>query len=617
MLKHNPVIKLISLFSSKEKKQLVFLIFAVLIMSMFEVAGIGALAPFMAVVTNPSIIQANSIIAWIFNLGGFNSVNSFVLFFGLSILGLIILSTVVKIIVFYLVAKFVGYRRYSLGLRLFKQYIYQPYAFFIQTNSSELSKNLLEEINQVINGVLRPIMDVIVHGILALAILLFLFIAHTGVAFLSFLLFGTIFGLISLIVRPKLIQAGLELRKSNKRRFKVTSEVFTAIKDVKILGKESMFSKVYGQAAKDHTNNEIIKQVYSTLPSHALQSLSLALVIGFVLVFLYLSNTVIEILPLVAVYGFALQKLIPHLQKMFTGFAQVRYYSHTIDALHKDLTEMTLPSSYFVKVNDILKNPKPGFQDKIEVKNLFFKYITSSENVINDVSLTIRKNSTIGFVGSTGCGKTTLVDVLMGLLVPTSGTIFVDGKRVVFEDTELSLLDPQHSMKLRDWQDNFGYVPQHISLIDDTIANNIAFGIPKDQQDYDSIVRVGKIANLHDFITNELPLGYDTIVGERGIRFSGGQRQRIGIARALYHDPEIIVLDEATSALDGVTEDAVMDAIHNLVHTKTIILIAHRITTLQECDTIFMIEKGQIKTQGSYELLLQSNNDFRELAKVL
>jgi ABC-type multidrug transport system fused ATPase/permease subunit len=210
---------------------------------------------------------------------------------------------------------------------------------------------------------------------------------------------------------------------------------------------------------------------------------------------------------------------------------------------------------------------------------------------------------TIGFVGATGCGKTTLVDVIMGLLVPSAGSIIVDDVPVITDTAP--------------WQRNFGYVPQQIYLSDDTIAANIAFGIPADMRDMAAIERAARIANLHGFITNELPNGYNTVVGERGIRLSGGQRQRIGIARSLYHDPAILVMDEATSALDTVTEDAVMDAIHNLQHSKTIIIIAHRLSTVRECDIICLMEKGQIIAQGSYDELLKKNEQFRAMAKVV
>jgi ABC-type multidrug transport system fused ATPase/permease subunit len=214
----------------------------------------------------------------------------------------------------------------------------------------------------------------------------------------------------------------------------------------------------------------------------------------------------------------------------------------------------------------------------------------------------IAKNTTVGFVGTTGCGKTTLVDVIMGLLEPSSGSILVDGSEIT-------------SDQIQPWQRNFGYVPQGIFLSDASVAANIALGVPEYEIDAEALEEAAKAANLHEFVENELPHGYNTVVGERGIRLSGGQKQRIGIARALYHDPAILVMDEATSALDSVTEEAVMDAIQNLIYRKTILLIAHRLTTVQDCDVIYLLDKGRIRSRGTYEELLQMEPRFRAMAK--
>jgi ABC-type multidrug transport system fused ATPase/permease subunit len=249
------------------------------------------------------------------------------------------------------------------------------------------------------------------------------------------------------------------------------------------------------------------------------------------------------------------------------------------------------------------------FSKNIELKNIQFSYPASREPVLKGIDLTIAKNTAIAFAGTTGCGKTTLVDVIMGLLEPAAGSIDVDGVPVIIPQ------DGKDTANLAPWQRNFGYVPQQIYLSDNTMAANIAFGIPEELRDDGAVEQAARVANLHDFIINELPDGYNTRVGERGIRLSGGQRQRVGIARALYHNPGILVLDEATSALDSVTEDAVMEAIHNLMHTKTVIIIAHRLTTIQECDVIYLIEQGRIVANGTYQELLENNAQFRAMAK--
>ena len=232
---------------------------------------------------------------------------------------------------------------------------------------------------------------------------------------------------------------------------------------------------------------------------------------------------------------------------------------------------------------------------------MHFSYPLAERKALQGLSLSIPARTTVGIVGGTGAGKTTAVDLMLGLLTVQEGTLAVDGM-------------PITARNLRAWQDNIGYVPQAIFLTDDTVAANIAFGIPPEQVDRAAVERAARIAELHDFVTEELPQGYDTLVGERGIRLSGGQRQRIGIARALYHDPDVLIMDEATSALDNLTEKAVMDAVHNLGHAKTIVLIAHRLTTVQSCDTIFMLEHGRLIAQGCYDELLDSSRKFRAMA---
>jgi ABC-type multidrug transport system fused ATPase/permease subunit len=241
------------------------------------------------------------------------------------------------------------------------------------------------------------------------------------------------------------------------------------------------------------------------------------------------------------------------------------------------------------------------FHKNIRLENIIFSYPNKEKSTINNQSLTIELNTSIALVGETGCGKTTFIDIILGLLEPKSGKIFID-------DIEIN------DKNRKNWQKNLGYVPQSIYLTDDTIRNNIAFGVDPNKIDDNAVIKAADIARLHNFVTEELEKGYDTIIGERGVRLSGGQRQRIGIARAVYHDPSVLILDEATSALDGLTEGAIMDAIRALGHKKTIIIIAHRITTVRNCDVIYMMDKGTIVDSGNYEVLYEKNETFRKMA---
>lgn len=602
----NSIRKLISLFSRREKLQLIPLTVAVFIMSVLDVAGIGSLGPFVAVIADPAVIERQPSLAAAYDLLGFETTRGFLIALGAGVFAIIAIGTAFKMLVLYAIFRYVGNRRYTLGMRLFRQYLYQPYSYYLDHNTTELSKNLLAEVNQVINGVLRPGMEVFTHGTLALAILVFLLVINPVVGLAAGGVFGLIYGVLYAFVRPRLRYYGQELRESNRLRFKATSEAFGAIKDVKILGQESAFADKFAHGAWRFSRTQAAKQILSQLPNHAMRAMSVAFAISLVLVLLLIGGSITAVIPLIAVYAYAVQRLIPELQKVFRGVSQIRYYAHTVDALYHDMTEMPVTPPRSDKKASRQKPEIMSFKHSIQCRDLSFSYTSSAAPVLNSVDLEIYKNTTVGFVGTTGCGKTTLVDLLMGLLEPTSGEILVDDR---------PLQSPSRA-SFRSWQRNFGYVPQHIYLSDDTVAANIAFGVADELRNLESVERAASVANLHNFVTNELPNGYETVVGERGIRLSGGQRQRVGIARALYHNPQILVMDEATSALDTMTEEAVMDAIHTLMHTKTIILIAHRITTVQECDLICLIERGRIVAQGGYDDLLRSSRSFRSMAKV-
>jgi ABC-type multidrug transport system fused ATPase/permease subunit len=303
-----------------------------------------------------------------------------------------------------------------------------------------------------------------------------------------------------------------------------------------------------------------------------------------------------KVLPVVALYAFAGLRLLPTMQNIYANLVSLRFGGPALDAIHADLMDVQVPTV------DNRERKRLPLRDRIEINHLTFTYPKAACPALVDISLTIPARTTTGFVGSTGAGKTTLVDLILGLLEPQRGEIRIDGTRLT-------------GANVRDWQQAIGYVPQGVFLIDDTVAANIAFGVAAHKIDMQTVEQVSRMAELHEFITQELPQGYATKVGERGVRLSGGQRQRIAIARALYHDPDVIVLDEATSALDNITERAVMDAIRNLTHRKAIIIIAHRLSTVRSCDQLFLLEEGRITASGTYDQLLNAHQAFRQMAQ--
>jgi ATP-binding cassette, subfamily B, bacterial PglK len=339
-----------------------------------------------------------------------------------------------------------------------------------------------------------------------------------------------------------------------------------------------------------------INAVISELPGYALETVAFGGILVIVLYILGTQDDIGQAVAVMSLYALAGYRLMPALQQVFAGFAKARFFTAALDHLHSELVEEIRPAP-LVPVSD---DETLKFERDISLDRVSFSYPESDEVTVLDVSLRIDKNSTVGMAGSTGSGKTTLVDLLLGLHEPQQGSLQVDGVRL--DHTNMSA-----------WRKRLGYVPQHIYLLDDTLVRNIAFGVRDEDIDLAAVGRAARIAHLHDFV-NSLPDGYATIVGERGVRLSGGQRQRIGIAPALYHDPDVLVLDEATSALDGITEDAVIQAIRELSRQKTIILVAHRLVTLRDCDAIYLFDRGTLVASGTHGELMEKNVEFRAMA---
>jgi ABC-type multidrug transport system fused ATPase/permease subunit len=338
----------------------------------------------------------------------------------------------------------------------------------------------------------------------------------------------------------------------------------------------------------------------SSLPRYALETLAFGGIIVLVIYLLNAKHGASTALPLVSLYALSGYRMMPALQQIFMNLSTIRFNVASLEKLSKDL-EKSVEISSTMPVPPPIFNPIP-LSERLDLKGVVFFYPNRPDPVLNELSLMIKANTTVGIVGSTGSGKTTTLDILLGLLTPSSGQLLIDG---VIIDSE----------NVRNWQASIGYVPQQIMLLDNTILRNIAFGIPDAQVDFDSVVKAARLAHLNDFIQNDLPERYNTIVGDRGVRLSGGQRQRIGIARALYHDPSVLVLDEATSSLDNITENVIMEALNTLSHQKTIIMVAHRLSTVRECDVIIVMDKGRVSGYGTYAELLEHNSIFRHLSK--
>ncbi len=591
--------KLSHLLSPKERSRVILLLFLILIMALIDMLGIASIMPFIALLSNPELIETNQIFNSAYKIAndfGIFSINRFLFAVGIIVFLLLIISISFKALTLYFQTRFIKMCEYNIAHRLVNYYLYQPYSWFLNRNSSNLSKTILSEVSNVVGKGLNPMIGLITNIVVTLTIFALLVYVDPKLAGIVLLTMGTFYGIIFTYNRGLVNKIGKEVFEANEKRFKVLSEVFGAFKDVKIGGLEQTYINQFSKPAKNIALRTALVSIMSEMPRYTLEAIAFGGMLLITLYFMTLSSDITNVIPIIALYAFAGYRLMPALQKIFINLTVLRFVGPALDSLYSDLINLKLV---------IPEKDKKIFKlnNSICLKNIYYNYPNTARTALKNINLTIPVNKTIGLVGATGSGKTTTVDILLGLLEAQKGALEVDGKII-------------NTTNKRAWQSSVGYVPQQIFLSDNTIAANIAFGINVDEINQETVEKVSKIANLHKFIMNELPLKYQTIVGERGVRLSGGQRQRIGIARALYHQPKVLVLDEATSSLDNLTEKAVMDAVHNSESNITKILIAHRLSTVKNCDKIFLFDKGEIIKEGTFEELVKTSNEFRESATI-
>ncbi len=594
--------KLFKLLSKNERRKLILVFGGVLLLGILELVGIGSIMPFLSVASKPELIQSNKYLSWVYTSLGFKDTNSFLFALACASLVFIIFSNSMKALVFYMIRKYTAMRQHYLSVRLFRRYLYRPYTFFLNRNTSELMKNILSEVQTLINGALMPLLNLITSVVITFLIITMMVVVEPKLALITFLVIGSIYGLIYIVVKGYLNTLGKRRIKANELRYKRVSEALSGIKDVKVLGREESFLKEFIPPSRENAKVQVTSGLIGSIPKYVLEIVAFG---GILIVILYLIRTMgnfQEAVPVIGLYSFAAYRIMPSVQKIFATIAKIRTNLPVVDLIHKNLGDWKAAEKQIKKFKEISIEPVV-FQKQIKLDSVRFIYPGSDVPVIMDQTVIIRKNTTVGFVGPTGCGKTTIVDIILGLLIPQEGCLKIDGTEIM--EANISF-----------WQKHVGYVPQHIFLSDDSVARNIAFGVPDNDIDMKAVEKAARIADIHDFIVTDMTEGYNTVVGERGLRLSGGQQQRIGIARALYNDPSVLVLDEATSALDGMTEAVIMDAIRKLGHKKTIIMIAHRLSTVKDCDEIFVMDSGKVVDKGTYNKLLEYNERFRRISEL-
>ncbi len=418
-------------------------------------------------------------------------------------------------------------------------------------------------------------MNLITQGTIIIALLLLLIFIDIILALKIATVLISTYGIIYFLMKNFLSKIGLQRLISNKERFIITNEAFGSFKELKLGGFEENYIKRFSQPAKKYANNQSLAEVIGLIPRYFIEALAFGGLIIIVLIFMKRGGDFVSLVPIISLYAFVGYRIMPALQQCYNALTQLKFSSPALTNLYNDLITLKSNKQKYNARRVISLN------DSIELKNVYFNYSNNNFYTLKNINLKIPAFKIVGIVGKTGSGKTTLIDILIGLLDTKTRLTLVDGNKI-------------NLANIKSWQRNIGYVPQQIYLSDDTILANIAFGIEKKNIDKNAVITAAKIADLDNFISKELPDGYYTVVGERGIRLSGGQKQRIGIARALYHKPKIIILDEATSSLDIKTEEKIMSALFKIKEKITIVIVAHRPSAIQNCDKIFLIDKGEI-----------------------
>jgi ATP-binding cassette, subfamily B, bacterial PglK len=592
---------------AERKYQLIILIVLFLISSVLDTVGIGLIGPFMSLATDPNLIHRNSLLDSLYSFTNADSKPKFIAYFGILIVCVFYIKSLISFTIQKKVFKFSYGQKGDLSQRLLRGYLAAPYTFHLTRNSASLVQNILQETNNFCNGIMLPFLNSISYSVVIIC-LGFLLIKTNVIATFSILVILLIPFLLYQNFKGRLALWGKEASVSQVGILRTINHSMGGFKETRIIGCESYFDNQMSQHIKGFEDAVSSAQTFKLLPRNLIEAFLITFLVGFVSLTLFTSQNTQSLTPMLGIFAIASIRLIPAVSQLTNSLASIRNYSHSLNKIYSDLKEIESIASnknynvyslkkdeYRSNKNESINSKKTQFDDRIVLQNINYCYPKSPEPSLIDISMTINKGDSIALIGRSGAGKTTLVDLILGLLEPQSGDIQVDGTSVY--------------QNLRGWQNLIGYIPQSIFLMDDSIERNIAFGIPDHLIDLDKLEKAIKATQLEELIS-ELPDGIKTAVGDRGVRLSGGQRQRIGIARALYHEREILVLDEATSALDNETEKLVTDSISALSGHKTLIIIAHRLSTVESCSTIYRLEKGRIIQSGSYQKITLNESDL-------
>lgn len=575
--------KLAYIFDRRDKCKIAFLLVAVVIGSFLELLGVTVFMPFINVISDQTTIQKTWYLKMFYNGFGFSSAKQFLVVLTIGIIAIYVFKNVYLILEKNFIFRFSYNTQMRLSTRLLDTYMKEPYTFHLNKNIATLQRSLHEDTSRFMQVILYSL-ELVAELAVCLVLVTYLMIVSKSITIIVLGMLVLCVGIFTLTTRKYSRKLGQDNQRYQGKIFQWMNQSLGGVKEIKILERESYFTDEFQKYYRKYARGLQIARTISILPKYLVEAVSMTgILVAVVVKLLFGEADMTYYIPQLTVFAVAAMRLMPSVGRINEHTTNMLYALPSVDLVYHDLTEI---ADYIEQQNKEVKEDWT-LQNSIQVQDVTYYYPDTEEPVIDGASLTIEKGKTVAFIGSSGAGKTTMVDIILGLLVPKKGAVMADNINV-------------HE-KPKTFHAQVGYIPQVIYLSDDTIRNNIAFGVKEKEIDEQAVLAAMDKAQLTEFVES-LPNGLDTIVGDRGVRLSGGQRQRIGIARALYHDPEILVLDEATSALDNETESAVMEAIDKLQGTKTMIIIAHRLTTIRNVDVIYEVGGGKVTEKSKEEV---------------
>ncbi len=584
-------------FKSIGSGRITVLTLAAFVVAFMELAGIFSIVPYIAILSNPSLLETNKYLAWLYKFSGAASPSNFMIILGIAIILILLSKNLLTGFAKYLQYKFSYRVQHVLASKLLASYLAKEYSFFTTHNTSLLLRNVVSISDSLVRGILVPMLMLLTDIMVLCFITVALLLVEPMAVLLVVVVFGGLTVVTHKLLTKKITRLGDVRNTTSGKLHEIIAQSMQGIRDVKILQKERFFMKKFDKTSLELTNGDAVFMTSMEIPPLIHEFVGLTAIVFLVILMIRWKVEFQSIIPMISFFVVAAYRISPIIGRLSHSLQSLKYYDHAMEIFYNDLVMCEQDDAG--KFDEHEGSERIAFNDSIVLQGISYRY-SGGVQALKNINLTIHKNKAVAFVGGSGAGKTTLVDILAGFLEPQEGSIEVDGVKVT-----------QANKKA--WTRSIGYIPQNIYLMDSSFKNNIAFGVEEDAVDQGRFDKAVRISQLEQVIKDAG--GREADLGERGIRLSGGQSQRVGIARSLYNDPDLLIMDEATAALDNKTEAEIVDNLEKLTKEKTVIVVAHRLTTIKECDVIFVMKDGEVVDSGTYDGLLESSEYFRELAR--